>query len=96
MTERFTLHFRMPPSDNVLTVAGRDAWALNQLVRAGERGCTPLDNPGPRWSGYVFNLRELGLAIETVNEAHGGPFAGTHARYVLRSAIEVLELADGA
>src|SRR5665811_1625975 len=32
---------------------GRDAWALDQLIRAGKRGCTPIDNPAPRWSHYV-------------------------------------------
>ena len=31
-------------------VKGRDAWALKELVMAGDKGCTPLDTPGPRWS----------------------------------------------
>ena len=73
------------------TVIGRDAWALRELIAAGERGCTPIDHPGPRWSAYVFALRtECGLAIETVDEAHGGPFAGTHARYILREPVEIV------
>jgi hypothetical protein len=91
MTERISLTFRMEPDGLTLTVYGRDAWTLNQLLQAGERGCTPIDNPAPRWSGYVHNLRKLGLNIETIHEAHQGPFPGTHARYVLRSPVSILE-----
>jgi hypothetical protein len=47
--------------------------------------------PGPRWSGYVFKLRRLGILIETLHEQHGGPFPGRHARYVLRSPVMVLD-----
>ena len=72
-------------------VSGRDAWALQELHTAGERGCTPIDNPAPRWSGYVFNLRQMGFDIETVHEPHKGQFPGTHARYVLRSKVTVSE-----
>lgn len=74
-----------------VTTKGRDAWALQELMHAGEVGCTPLDNPGPRWSGYVHNLRKLGFIIETIRENHDGPFPGQHARYVLRSRIRVLD-----
>lgn len=74
-----------------LTVHGRDEWALQQLNKAGRNGCTPIDNPAPRWSGYVHNLRRNGLDIETVHERHGGPFPGNHARYVLHSTIEPME-----
>lgn len=66
---------------------GRDRWALEALKLAGNEGCTPIKNPAPRWSAYVFNLRGAGVEIETVNEAHGGEFAGHHARYVLRSDV---------
>jgi len=69
-------------------VRGRDRWALECLIEAGERGCTPICHPGPRWSGYVFNLRrEHKLTVETVTEQHEGPFAGHHARYKLRTAV---------
>lgn len=79
------------PGGPVITATGRDAWALRELIRMGERGCTPIDNPGPRWSAYVYNLRrELGLDIETVHESHRGDFPGSHARYILRSRVEVL------
>lgn len=72
---------------------GREAWALAELVRAGERGVTPLDTPGPRWSAYIHDLRSAGLDIETVTELHGPPFPGHHARYVLRSAVRIVERA---
>ena len=70
-----------------ISVAGRERWALDLLRQAGETGCTPITHPGPRWSSYVFDLREMGVAIETIRERHGGPFPGTHARYVLRMKV---------
>ena len=78
------------PAEHV-TLKGRDAWALLQLMTAGEKGCTPMDNPGPRWSAYVHNLRNLGIRIETVHEHHGGAFKGVHGRYVLRSSVKLAE-----
>lgn len=82
----FTVH---NPDAEPFTIAikGRDRWALESLMDAGPKGCTPIDRPGPRWSAYVFKLRELGILIDTNHEAHGGPFKGTHARYVLRSRV---------
>ena len=70
-----------------VVVAGRDRWALEALMAAGDAGCTPIDTPGPRWSGYVWNLRSAGVPIETVTEPHSGPFAGSHARYVLLASV---------
>ena len=67
-----------------IEVSGRDKWALDRLWFAGSKGCTPIADPAPRWSAYVCNLRALGVEIETMREAHGGPFAGHHARYLLR------------
>ncbi len=72
-----------------ITVKGRNRWALENLMMAGPQGCTPIDQPGPRWSAYTFNLRhEYGVEIETLHEKHGAPFEGTHARYVAKSRIE--------
>ncbi len=81
-------------SATIVELAGRFAWALGELIGAGERGCTPIDHPGPRWSAYVFKLRRMGINIETVTEAHGGPFKGTHARYILRTTVHRLTPAD--
>jgi hypothetical protein len=79
----------------VITVRGRDAWALLELKAANENGCTPIDHPGPRWSGYVHNLRKAGIVVETIREAHVGPFSGQHARYVPRSLVTILEKEGG-
>ena len=76
-------------------VKGRDEWALLELVGMGEIGCTPIHNPAPRWSGYVHNLRRLGVNIETIHESHRGPFPGRHARYVLRSWVQPEEVQHG-
>lgn len=79
----FTIR-REGDAPRVIITKGRDRWALEALMTAGPKGCTPLHNPAPRWAAYVHNLRALGVAIETITEKHGGPFAGHHARYVLR------------
>lgn len=83
--------FRVLPDGVPFTLKGREAWALSNLIKAGKRGCTPIDHPGPRWSAYVHALRtERGLIIETEHEPHGGPFPGSHARYRLVSEVEAL------
>ena len=80
-----------------ITPAGRDAWALGELIAAGAAGCTPIDNPGPRWSGYVHKLKRIyRLNVETISEMHGGDYAGKHARYVLRSKVRLADPADAA
>ncbi len=71
-----------------VTLRGRNAWALRQLIQAGTAGCTPVSNPAPRWSGYVHNIRGAGIAVETVHERHEGPYPGTHARYVLLDRVQ--------
>jgi hypothetical protein len=73
----------------VIHVSGRVRWALDQLRKAGAAGCTPIDNPAPRWSAYIFDLRGIGVKIETVTETHDGDFPGHHACYVLRSGVSL-------
>lgn len=92
-TAPYIIHLKEGKTSRVV-VTGRDRWALEALIAAGKKGCTPIDTPGPRWSGYVFNLRQLGVPIETVTEAHCGPFAGNHARYILRASVTRFEGAD--
>ena len=77
-------------------VNGRDEWALRALITVGPKGCTPLETPGPRWSGYVHNLRRMGVEIETRMERHKGPFPGNHARYILHSKVSPLEVSNAA
>ncbi|WP_156460214.1 hypothetical protein [Mesorhizobium sp. Root157] len=89
MSDKLRLIAKIEPDGGVHEVIGRDAWALKNLIAAGKRGCTPIDHPGPRWSHYVYKLRGMGFIIETVHEEHGGPFAGTHARYVLHSVVTI-------
>src|SRR5258708_8356336 len=50
---------------------GRDAWALGELVLAGIDGCTPIDQPGPRCSHYVWKPRTMhGLDVDTTTQQH--------------------------
>ena len=93
---RYQIRARVLPDGLPMTIVGRDAWALERLLAAGERGCTPITQPAPRWSHYVWKLRtKHGLVVETIDEGHGGTFAGTHARYVLRSDVEILPAEAG-
>lgn len=80
---------------SVTNLSGREAWAMNELVQAGDAGCTPITRPAPRWSAYVHLLRKRGFNVQTVTEPHGGAFAGHHARYVLRDKVQV-EVLGGA
>jgi hypothetical protein len=88
---KLTITVRIEPDGPEVTLTGRDAWTMQQLLVAGEKGCTPIDTPAPRWSGYVFNLRRIGFDIETRHEPHKGRFPGTHARYILRSQVTLTE-----
>jgi hypothetical protein len=89
---RFLVH-RADGSTIEIKPSGRERWALEALIAAGDKGCTPIDTPAARWAAYVHDLRGMGAPIETLKEAHGGPFAGRHARYVLRG--EVLQIEEG-
>lgn len=87
--KRSGLYYIAPEGGEPFTIEakGRTAWALDRLAEAGPKGCTPITEPAPRWSAYVFNLRALGVPIETVTEPHTGEFAGHHARYVLHAMV---------
>lgn len=91
MSRRVKISFRIEPDGRIIEMVGREAWALQNLIKAGDKGCTPIDHPGPRWSSYVHSLRGYGFVIETVHESHGGPFAGHHARYVLHTEVTILQ-----
>lgn len=82
----FTIH---PTGGEAFTVhlSGRLRWALTCPVAAGASGCTPILQPAPRWSGYIHQLRQLGVEIETLTEPHGGDYPGRHGRYVLRCQV---------
>jgi hypothetical protein len=72
-----------------ITPAGRDGWALGELIAAGAAGITSLENPAPRLASYVHKLRTVyGLNVETITEMHGGDYAGKHARYRLHTRVE--------
>jgi hypothetical protein len=75
-----------------LQVIGREAWMLDLLKTRGDKGVTTIEVPGARMSHYVMKLRRMGLDIDTVDERHSGPFAGSHGRYLLRSPITVLKV----
>lgn len=91
--KRAALYCVIPVKGDAFNIAvlGRVKWALDQLRSAGLRGCTPILHPAPRWSAYVFDLRELGVPIETVREPHEGDYPGSHGRYVLRAIVTPAE-----
>lgn len=88
--------FQKLPDGLPTKVVGRESWCLRRLHTAKDKGCTPIEQPAPRWSAYVHDLRHnFGLDIESIHESHKGPFPGTHCRYVLRSDVTILETSEG-
>lgn len=90
-SKKYAVTVRIEPDGREVRLEGREGWAMRQLVHAGAGGCTPITHPGPRWSDYVFILRGRGFVIEMIHEAHGGPFAGSHVRYVLHTRVTIIE-----
>jgi len=90
-----TLTIRKPHDPTLITLTGRNAWAMRELILLGEKGCTPIDNPAPAWTAYVQKLRAKGFKIVTVTEPHGGPYKGQHGRYVLRDNLSIVEWREG-
>jgi hypothetical protein len=91
MTSQLKVTFKRMPDDLPVTVVGRTAWALQELVQAGPKGITALENPAPRLAHYILCLRKAGLTIETIDEKHSGPFKGVHGRYILKSDVQIME-----
>lgn len=89
VSPQFDFIVRCGESKREYRIGGRQAWALLELVRMGQKGCSYADNPAPRWPAYIHKLRMLGIEIETRKEKHQGPFPGFHARYVLKSQVSI-------
>lgn len=85
----FTATIHNDTGNKSVTVVGREAWTLLHLINAGAKGVRPVDRPAPRWSAYAMELRRKGFSIETIDESHGGTFAGSHGRYQLHSLVTV-------
>ncbi|MEY9631306.1 winged helix domain-containing protein [Sinorhizobium fredii] len=79
------------PEGLPITLPGRLAWMLQQLIDAGKAGVTTLENPAPRVGHYLYALRKKGFAISTTYETHAGVFAGAHGRFRLESEVKVIE-----
>ena len=89
--------FEPDGSCRLVTVIGRDAWMLGKLVEAGPKGCTTLEQPAPRTSHYIWKLRHTyGIAIASIEEEHGGTFAGRHVRYTLQQRVEFADEGEAA
>ena len=82
---------KIETSDTSITLhlKGRLDWTLQELVKAGESGITPLHNPAPRVFHYVMTLRRKGVAIATDMQPHGGDFPGEHGVCRLKSAVTI-------
>jgi hypothetical protein len=85
------LSVRRLDTDEIVSTKGRASWALAQLIVTGPKGFTTLERPAPRISHYVFLLRKCGLPVQTIEEPHGGPYSGTHARYRLDVPLAIVE-----
>jgi hypothetical protein len=69
-----------------VSVSGRVRCAFDRLSEAGLKGCTPITEPVPRWSHYIFKMRELAV-VST---------AGHHALPVLHSNVRLQDPGEGA
>ena len=82
--------FRVGDAD-IITVTGREAQTIAALVNAGSKGISSLDTFKAGWAvrlgAYIFDLRRMGVPIETTREAHDG---GNHARYRLTAPVTLI------
>ena len=90
-----TVYVVETPDGRQHRLTGREAFAAHALNERRSSGVTPIDWVGPRWSHYVMLLCRRGFDIETKTESHGGPFAGSHGRYVLHTPLKVLHVERG-
>lgn len=77
-----------------IRVVGREAETLLALVSRPvgiDVLCMP-GGPAYRLAAYVADLRRLGLTIRTERGPHNG---GTHALYVLDTAVTIVSRSDG-
>ena len=92
MTGRLQMRVRVGAEGPAVTLRGRDAWFLQELLKVGPRGLTTLEYPGTRISQYCMKNRRAGIHIACDDEKHDGPFKGTHGRYRLVSDVVVLDV----
>ena len=90
--------FRIVGTDRVCEVEGQEARTLEALYEAGDRGITAqeVSTWALRLAHYVMKLKRLGLSIDMEREKHGGPVAGWHGRYSLKTKIEIVASAREA
>ena len=88
----FKTRFKIAGDDKIYEVLGQEARTLNALIAAGSGGITSLEMSSwaLRLAHYAMKLRRLGLDIETVREDHHHPVKGWHARYILKTSIQIL------
>lgn len=102
MGKKLTIRARVFDGDGLfdwrdIVVTGRYAQTLKALIDAGDKGTTALEisSWALRLSHYIDVLRKddrFHLNIETQLEPHevDGMGAGRHARYFLRSRVQIV------
>lgn len=91
---RTTIRIIRKDSETVRELRGRVAQTIIALVAVGNNGVTALEMSSWafRLADYIHTLRDdHGLEIDTQREEHEG---GWHARYVLITAVEILEVSE--
>lgn len=81
--------------ETIIRANGREALTLLTLVERGSKGVSGLDFPGGpayRLGAYVFDLRGMGVGIETRMEEHS---VGHHGRYFLTTPVEIVAVDHG-
>lgn len=83
------------PDGTKIQANGREGETLIRLVEKGQHGLRAYDFPGGppfRLGAYVFDLRCMGLAINTKREAHS---TGWHGVYVLETPVTIHRIVEG-
>lgn len=79
----------------VIRCTGREGMTLLTLIERGSKGVSGVDFPGGpafRLGAYVFDLRAMGIGIETQQEEHN---VGFHGRYRLVTPVTVISVDHG-
>lgn len=91
---RITCRIYTEDGERTVELSGRNAQTLQALITSGVNGITALEMScwAYRLAAYIHILKhQYGLDITTLREPHEG---GHHGRYILHSAVEILEVYD--
>lgn len=69
----FTATIQPAPDQEARSIAliGREAWAMLELVEAGTKGCTPIDNPA-HCGGTIEDIEQIARSVAAFDQDSDG------------------------